>query len=83
MAKKIGLTKRVEYRDSSGFKKAAVVIGTEDSVQPGTDVEVPKPGTAHLKVFSLKGADYVRLHVPLGEGPRTFSLLGRAAELVG
>lgn len=69
------LNKRVIYTDGNGFQKSALVVGTRDSIQPGTDLERPDKGSAHLKVFSpAGGADYYRPNVPEGDGPRTFTV---------
>lgn len=70
----IRLNKPVVYTDGNGYKKAAMIIGTRDSIQPGTEVERPKKGFAHLKITSPTGKEYVRPNIPLGEGPRSFSL---------
>lgn len=75
MAKTLKLGRRVEYRDGSGFKKLAFVTATADTVQAGTDVPVPGENQAHLKVISPTGKEYNRQSVPMGDGPRTFSLI--------
>lgn len=69
------LNKRVTYTDRNGFQKAALVVGTRDSIQKGTDLERPDKGCAHLKVFSpAGGGDYYRPNVPEGDGPGTFTV---------
>lgn len=72
----IRLNKPVTYTDGNGFQKAAVIVGTRDSVKEGTDVARPEKGHAHLRVLSPAGKnrDYDRQNVPLGEGPRTFNV---------
>lgn len=71
MAIKLG--QRVVYTDGNGFEKAAVVIGTRDSVQKGTEITRPEKGSAILEITSPNGKKYVRGNVPSGEGPRTFT----------
>jgi hypothetical protein len=54
----------VTYTDSRGYQKAAFVVGTSDSVQPGHDLPVPDEGHAHLAIFSPTGAVYARHNIP-------------------
>ncbi len=68
------LGKSVIYTDAQGFQKPALVLGTPDSIQSDTDIEVPNDGTALLKVFSPSGKDYTRNHIPEGVGPRTYAV---------
>lgn len=77
--KGIRLGKGVAYTDGNGFVKAAIIIGTRDSIQDGTDVQRPGKGHAHLEVTSPAGKKYVRTNVPLGEGTRTFAVAGAEA----
>ncbi len=73
--KTLKLARRATYRDASGFQKAAIVIGTHDSVSEGTDVTRPEEGNANLLIFKAgNGETYVRTNVQQGDGPRTFSL---------
>lgn len=74
MAKNL-LSRNVVYRDASGFEKAATVIGTYESIQPGTGVTRPEQGRANLLIFKAgSGETYTRTNVAEGDGPRTFSL---------
>lgn len=74
MAKTLRLGKTVEYRDSSGFAKAALVIGTRETVQDGTDVKRPAEGNANLRVYRAGGGEpYTRFDVKEGTGPNTWS----------
>lgn len=77
-AYEVKLGDKVQYADSQGKAKLAMVLGTQDSV--GTDPEdedasVPavQDGAAHLLVFSPTGNTYVRHNVPSGKGPNTFA----------
>ena len=73
--KSLKLARRATYRDASGFETAAIVIGTNESVKDGTDVQRPEPGNANLLIFKPKtGETYVRFNVKQGDGPRTFSI---------
>lgn len=58
------LGQAVTYIDSSGYQKAAFVLGTRDSIQPGHEVEQPDEGHAHLAIFSPSGRRYTRHNVP-------------------
>lgn len=73
IAAKLGTA--VEYRDGNGRRKAAFVVGTPETIDPGTDVEAPESGAVHLVVFSPTGARYMSYNIPEGEGPHTFSVL--------
>ncbi len=73
LGKKNLLGKAVIYTDGNGYQKAALVIGTPDSVQDGTEIERPGDGSVLLKVFSPSGQDYIRNNVTEGEGPRTYA----------
>lgn len=63
------------YTNSDGRRKAALVIGTPESIDPGHRIEVPNPGTVNLLVFSPAGAAYVRAGVatkaPEGDGEQS------------
>lgn len=71
-----GLGAGVEYRDTDGRIKAAIVTATPASID-GRDeqsgVKAPEAGHAHLHVFSFTGRDYDKRDVPMGEGPHTFT----------
>ena len=75
---KVQLGDRVQYTDGQGFQKLALVIGTRKTVQKGTDLPRPEKGTAHLLVISGTGNTYTRHGVPFGDGPRTFTSVGKA-----
>lgn len=61
------LGQAVTYTDTRGRQKAAFVIGTNDSVEPGHDLPVPEEGHAHLAIFSPSGQVYTRHNVPEAE----------------
>lgn len=67
----------VTYRDSRGYAKAALVVGTQASIQadgPENDgTEAVQDGAVHLTVFGPTGNRYTRHNVPEGDGPNTFS----------
>ena len=67
----------VTYRDSRGYEKAALVVGTQASIKaegPENDgTEAVKDGAVHLTVFGPTGHRYTRHNVPEGDGPNTFS----------
>ena len=71
------LGQSVEYRDSEGRLKAAIVTATPESID-GRDnqsgVTAPAAGCAHLTVFSFTGGVYTRHDIPEGDGPRTFTV---------
>jgi hypothetical protein len=54
------------YVSASGLEKAATVVNTVESTEPGHSIEVPNPGYVHLLVFTLKGVS-TRLNIPLEE----------------
>lgn len=72
----ISLRKLVTYTDSNGYMKTAVITGTRDSIAEGTDVPQPDKGCAHLQILHPTDPkrNYARPNVPMGEGPRTFSV---------
>ena len=70
----IALGTPVEYRDSNGRRKAALIVGTAESIDEGSSIEVPDEGHAHLAVFSPTGSRYMSLNIPEGEGPHTFTV---------
>lgn len=72
MAKNL-LARWAVYTSTDGFEKAAKIVGTPQSVKPGTDVPVPDEGRVHLLVFSPTGKTYTRTNVPEGTGPGTFT----------
>lgn len=72
---KLKLGKRVEYRDSNGYRKLAFITGTADTIEGGNGVAVPAADAAHLLVVSPTGKTYSRENISLGDGPRTFSLI--------
>lgn len=55
----------VTYLSSKGDRKSALVIGTPDSITPGTSVPVPAENERHLLVFSPTGAAYAKHSVPM------------------
>lgn len=59
----VALGQMVTYVSSQGLQKAAMVIGTPESVQEGHSLPVPEDGQAHLLVFTVKGSS-ARLSVP-------------------
>lgn len=69
------LSESVIYVSTNGFEKAALVIGTPESVKPGHSTPTLEGGARHLSIFTLKGAS-TRQSVPsqdealaaLGEG---------------
>lgn len=71
----VKLGDQVEYRDSRGFTKLALVVGTADSIHGEGGVSAPGTGRAHLSIFSPNGNRYFRSDVPEGEGARTWSAL--------
>lgn len=58
---------------SKGREKAALVLATASSIEPGGPLAVPEEGSAHLVVFAPTGSVYYRGSVPMGskgdEGP--------------
>lgn len=71
-----GLGAIVEYRDSDGRIKPALVTATPatiDGRDDKTGIEAPQAGHAHLHVFSFTGGDYRKDNVPMGDGPGTFT----------
>lgn len=56
----------VTYVGSAGTQKAAMVVGTAESVRPGTDVPALEGNEVHLTVFSVTGTVYMRHNVPNG-----------------
>ncbi len=64
----IAVAQAVEYRDSTGRVKAAIITATPESMEYG-----PEPGTVHLTVFG--GSVYQKRNVPQGDGPQTFKLV--------
>lgn len=78
MAKNL-LARRVLYTDGQGYQKAALVLGTHESVQAGTAVTQPAEGNVNLRVFSPTGdpsKDYFRTNIAQGSGKRQFELRG-------
>lgn len=76
MAKTL-LGRSVLYTDGQGFQKSARVIGTYDSIQPGTNVKRPAEGNVNLLVESPTGdqsKNYSRFDVAPGTGKRQFQL---------
>lgn len=63
-AKTVQVGQFVQYKGSKGYPKAALVVGTPDSVTEGKDLPVPQEGHLHLLVFSATGAVYLRHSVP-------------------
>lgn len=59
----VSLGQSVTYVSSTGLQKAAIVIGTPESVEPGHSIPVPESGQVHLLVFSFRGVS-PRLSVP-------------------
>lgn len=55
----------VVYLSSMGDRKSALVIGTPDSITPGTSVPVPAENERHLLVFSPTGNSYPKHSVPM------------------
>lgn len=80
MATKLGKNVQVVlYTDSNGYEKPALITGTRKSIQEGTQVPRPDKGHANLFIISPldpKSRNYTRNNIPMGEGPRTFRLLG-------
>jgi hypothetical protein len=72
-ARGLRLGRGVTYRDSQGFEKAALVVGTRKSIREDGQAQRPEKGTAHLLILSVTGNRYVRHSVPEGEGPNTFT----------
>lgn len=68
------LSRRVVYTSQDGFEKAGLIIGTRDSIKPGTGVSRPDEDAAHIEVHAPTGKVYVRENVRLGTGPGTFRL---------
>lgn len=62
-AQNVTLGMSVLYVDSRGRQKVAVVTGTPESVQEGTNLPVPAEGQANLIVFGGKSV-YFRYQVP-------------------
>lgn len=57
------LGQMVTYVSTKGYEKAAMVVGTPESILPGHDYPVPAEGQRHLLVFALSGIS-PRLNVP-------------------
>ena len=53
----------VTYIDSKGHSKPALITGTPESVQDGTELPVPSEGQLHLMIFSPISI-YPRFSVP-------------------
>lgn len=66
------LGEAVEYRDSNGFRKAAIVTATAESVDPAGPLEAPGDGRVHLAVLSPSGHLYPAFDIPPGDGPHTY-----------
>ncbi len=65
------------YTDGQGYQKAAVVIGTRESIKDGTEVKRPAEGNVNVLVLSATGKaekNYTRFDIPVGEGNRAFAL---------
>lgn len=60
------LGEMVTYVGSAGYPKAAMVVGTPESVVPGTNIPELADGERHLMVFSVTGVVYTKLTVPYG-----------------
>lgn len=65
------LLQPVVYIGTKGHKKAALVIGTPESIDEGTQVPVPSEGYLHLLVFSPTGNAYPKFNVPSEEVAKT------------
>lgn len=61
------LGKTVEYISTKGDRKVALVLGTSESITPGTSLPVPQEGHLHLLVFSPTGTAYPKHSVPSAE----------------
>lgn len=72
MAKNL-LGKSVVYTDSQGLEKAALIVGTPESITEGTEIPVPPLGTVHLKVEPPTGKPYIRHNIAEGNGPQTYA----------
>ncbi len=73
----VKLGRRGVYTDGNGYQKAAIVIGTYDSIQDGTDVQRPAEGNVNVRVLSPTGdasKDYARFDIPVGAGPKAFNI---------
>lgn len=66
-ATKIKLGQAVTYIDSKGHEKAAIVIGTPESVVEGTSLSPLEDGQLNLFVIAPHRGPYNRLNVPSAE----------------
>ncbi len=63
------LGQRGTYTGRDGFQRAALVIGTHESVQDGTGVTRPAEGNVNVLVYRPKdGSTYTRTNVAVGTG---------------
>lgn len=58
------LSQSAIYLDAKGRRKAAIVVGTHESVADDTSIPRPQSGFAHLIVFTPVGQPSPRVDVP-------------------
>ena len=60
----VQLGQNVTYISAKGQKKAALVIGTHESIEEGTSVPQPEEFALNLLIFSPTGSVYAKANVP-------------------
>ena len=60
----VQLGQNVTYISAKGQKKAALVIGTPDTIEEGTSVPQPEEFELNLLVISPTGSVYAKAKVP-------------------
>lgn len=64
------------YTSGDGFEKTALIIGTRESIKPGTNVVRPDEGHVNVLVFrpkkGSKDSTYERTNVKVGTGKQQF-----------
>ncbi len=73
VAPKVTIGQAVQYISTKGKVKAALVVGTPDTVEEGTHLPALLPGQLHLAVFTWSVGTFIpRLQVPFeGLGAQT------------
>lgn len=75
------------YVSSGGYEKAAIVVATHDSVEPGTIMIQPALGYVHLVIYSVMADPMhpwiTRPDVPLREVAETIPDFTIGGKLVG
>jgi len=71
--RKLKVGRRVSYTGNDGFTRAAIVLGTNETIKPGTKVTQPDEGNARLLVYkNTDGSTYIKDNVAPGEGKGQF-----------